>query len=157
MKSLKSVKVVSIVECDEEDVYDITVPGNHNFFLNGVLSSNCFIILDEAQNTTREQMKMFLTRMGFESKIVVTGDLAQSDLDPKHGQNGLAWAVERLTAKESEIAVCEFAHRNIVRNPLIEKILRHLDGPAPRNDEPAVRRRDFHDPVSKENKPRLFE
>lgn len=125
-------------------------------FLRGRSLNNAFIILDEAQNTTREQMKMFLTRMGYESKIVVTGDASQSDLDPREGQNGLVWAVDRLSAKEAEIAICEFGHKNIVRNPLIEKILRHLEGPAPRNEEQRVVRHSFSDGEPRETKPRLF-
>lgn len=125
-------------------------------FLRGRSLNNAFIILDEAQNTTREQMKMFLTRMGYDSKIVVTGDASQTDLDPKNGQNGLSWAVERLTAKERDIAVCEFAHRNIVRNPLIEKILKHLEGPDPRNVEDRPIRHSFHDEVPEAKTPRLL-
>lgn len=117
-------------------------------FLRGRSLNKSFIILDEAQNTTQEQMRMFLTRMGYDSKIVVTGDMSQSDLDPKDLKgsiHGLQWAVDRLTAKESDIAVCEFAHRNIVRNPLIEKILKHLDAPAPRKEEERIQRHSFHD------------
>jgi phosphate starvation-inducible protein PhoH len=119
-----------IEEIDPEDVYDITVPGNHNFFLNNILSHNCFIILDEAQNTTVEQMKMFLTRLGYDSKMVVTGDSSQSDL--KVDVNGLEWASRKLAGKTGEITVSEFTSKNIVRNPLIGVMLKHLDGPDPK-------------------------
>jgi phosphate starvation-inducible PhoH-like protein len=125
-------------------------------FLRGRSLNSAFIILDEAQNTNREQMRMFLTRLGYDSKMVITGDLSQSDLDKRDGPNGLQWAVERLTAKESEIAVCEFAQRNIVRNPLIEKMLKHLDGPTPRNEEKHIQRHSFYDPVPEDKLPRLL-
>lgn len=99
-------------------------------YMRGRSLNEAFIVLDEAQNTTTEQMKMFLTRLGYDSKMVITGDISQNDL-PKHVTSGLAWAVDRLTGKEQEIGVVEFAHRDIVRNPLISKMLTHLDGPAP--------------------------
>jgi phosphate starvation-inducible PhoH-like protein len=103
-------------------------------FMRGRSLNNAFIILDEAQNTTKEQMRMFLTRLGYGSKMAVNGDGSQSDLPKEAGQNGLAWAVERLRGVEGEITIVEFGSHHIVRNPLIEKILRHLDGPALRRE-----------------------
>lgn len=96
-------------------------------YMRGRSLNNAFLLLDEAQNTTKEQMKMFLTRLGEGSKVVINGDASQSDL-PKHVENGLKWAVDRLTGVEAEIAIVEFSSKNIVRHPLIEKILKHLDG-----------------------------
>jgi phosphate starvation-inducible PhoH-like protein len=132
MKNLKSVGITQIEEIDAEDVFDITVPDNHNFFTNGkVLSHNCYVILDEAQNTTQKQMKLFLTRLGFNTFFCVNGDITQCDLEPKSiiGGNGLEHSVKKLVGKEGEISVCQFSERDIVRNPLIAKILKHLDSP----------------------------
>jgi phosphate starvation-inducible PhoH-like protein len=106
-------------------------------YMRGRSLNRAFMILDEAQNTTKEQMKMFLTRIGYDSKIVITGDCAQSDL-PDRLENGLKWATDRLSAVDGEIATVEFSSGHIVRNPLIEKMLRHLEGPGQVED---VRRR----------------
>ena len=99
-------------------------------FMRGRSLNKSFLLLDEAQNTTPEQMKMFLTRLGYDSKMVITGDERQSDL--KIPMNGLVWASDRLGGTTPEISVCTFASKNIVRNPLIEKMLQHLEGPEPR-------------------------
>ena len=98
--------------------------------MRGRSLNKSFLLLDEAQNTTPEQMKMFLTRLGYDSKMVITGDERQSDL--KIPMNGLVWASDRLGGTTPEISVCTFASKNIVRNPLIEKMLQHLEGPEPR-------------------------
>ena len=147
MKNLQSIKITAREEINEELVYDITVPGDHNFFLNGVLSSNCFILLDEAQNTTVEQMKMFLTRLGYDSKMVVNGDISQSDL-PKGMESGLSFAHDRLVGSDGEIGCVEFTSKHIVRNPLIAKMLQYLDGPG-KKPEPVVKvapvRHSFYD------------
>ena len=84
-----------------------------------------FIILDEAQNTTPEQMKMFLTRLGNGSKIVVTGDLTQTDL-PSGKKSGLAAAVRVLHGIE-DITVHEFTERDVVRHRLVQKIITAYD------------------------------
>jgi len=97
-------------------------------YMRGRSLNRSFMILDEAQNTTKEQMKMFLTRIGYNSKIVITGDTAQSDLQGVQ-ENGMVWSTNRLKGITGDIGVTEFSARDIVRNPLIEKILRHLDGP----------------------------
>lgn len=94
-------------------------------FMRGRTLNAAFIILDEAQNTTPEQMKMFLTRFGFGSKVVVTGDLTQTDLE--RGQlSGLAQAVEILDGIDG-IAMVRFNERDIVRHPLVQKIVRAYD------------------------------
>ena len=90
-------------------------------YMRGRTLSNAFIILDEAQNTTREQMKMFLTRMGEGSKTVVTGDITQIDLDGK--QSGLVHATEILDGVDG-IAVCKLTAKDVVRHPLVMRIIR---------------------------------
>lgn len=99
-------------------------------YMRGRSLNNSFLILDEAQNTTQEQMKMFLTRIGYGSKMCVTGDATQSDI--KGPQNGLSWAVERLKGSAEDISVVEFGASHIVRHPLIEAMLARLNGPVPK-------------------------
>jgi phosphate starvation-inducible PhoH-like protein len=89
--------------------------------MRGRTLSNAFIILDEAQNTTREQMKMFLTRMGEGSKTVGTGDVTQIDLDGK--QSGLVHATKILDGVEG-ISVCRLTAQDVVRHPLVMRIIR---------------------------------
>ncbi len=91
-------------------------------YMRGRTLSNAFVILDEAQNATREQMKMFLTRLGEGSKMVVTGDLTQTDL-PEGKTSGLKHAVTILKDVE-EIAVCRLSDRDVVRHPLVTRIVR---------------------------------
>ncbi|MDR0596820.1 MAG: PhoH family protein [Clostridiales Family XIII bacterium] len=90
-------------------------------YMRGRTLDNSFIILDEAQNTTREQMKMFLTRMGFGSKVVVTGDVTQIDL-PEGRASGLLHA-ERVLGGVSEIAFCHLTGSDVVRHSLVKKII----------------------------------
>ncbi|MBQ1316515.1 MAG: PhoH family protein, partial [Lachnospiraceae bacterium] len=90
-------------------------------YMRGRTLDNAFIILDEAQNTTPSQMKMFLTRIGFGSKAVVTGDRTQKDL-PRDITSGLAVA-ERVLAKIPEIGFMELTSRDVVRHPLVQKIV----------------------------------
>lgn len=90
-------------------------------FMRGRTLNESFIILDEAQNTTIMQMKMFLTRMGFGSKTVITGDPTQIDL-PKGMDSGLLHAVN-LFAKIPEISIHHFSSKEVVRHPLVSKIV----------------------------------
>ena len=90
-------------------------------FMRGRTLNNSVIILDEAQNTTPEQMKMFLTRIGFDSKAIVTGDITQIDL-PKNVKSGLVEAIELLGNIEG-IKVVEFTKQDVVRHPLVQKII----------------------------------
>jgi phosphate starvation-inducible PhoH-like protein len=90
-------------------------------FMRGRTFSNCMVILDESQNTTVSQMKMFLTRLGENCTMVVDGDLAQSDL--KHQTNGLQWIYKRFQNIDDQISTVEFTKKDIVRHPLIEKML----------------------------------
>ncbi|MDD5829439.1 MAG: PhoH family protein [Lachnospira sp.] len=91
-------------------------------YMRGRTLDNAFIILDEAQNTTPAQMKMFLTRIGFGSKVVVTGDLTQKDL-PKDSVSGLDIAM-RVLAKVDEIAFVKLTNKDVVRHPLVQKIVK---------------------------------
>ena len=90
-------------------------------YMRGRTLDDSFIILDEAQNTTPEQMKMFLTRLGFNSKAVVTGDITQTDL-PKGQKSGLAEAVKILKNVEG-IGIHEFTDRDVVRHRLVQRII----------------------------------
>ena len=94
-------------------------------FMRGRTLANAFVILDEAQNTTAVQMKMFLTRLGEHSRMAVTGDLSQIDLPP-HTKSGLADALETLTGVD-EIARIQFTDSDIVRHPLVSTIVRAYD------------------------------
>src|SRR5687768_12355088 len=91
-------------------------------FMRGRTLNDAFVILDEAQNTTSEQMKMFLTRLGFGSKAVITGDITQIDLPPGR-TSGLVEALKVFAGIE-EIAVIHFGDQDVVRHPLIQKIVR---------------------------------
>jgi len=90
-------------------------------YMRGRTLDNAFIILDEAQNTTPAQMKMFLTRIGFGSKVVITGDETQKDL-PKDTKSGLDIAFKVLS-KVEDIAFCKLTSKDVVRHPLVQKIV----------------------------------
>lgn len=90
-------------------------------YMRGRTLDNAFIILDEAQNTTPAQMKMFLTRIGFGSKVIVTGDNSQKDL-PSGTRSGLETAM-RVLAKVEEIGFCGLTSKDVVRHPLVQKIV----------------------------------
>lgn len=94
-------------------------------YMRGRTLDNAYIILDEAQNTTPAQMKMFLTRIGFGSKVVVTGDASQKDLAPDT-KSGLDVAA-RVLAKIDDIAFCTLDSRDVVRHPLVQKIVKAYD------------------------------
>lgn len=94
-------------------------------YMRGRTLDNAYIILDEAQNTTSAQMKMFLTRIGFGSKVVVTGDASQKDLAPDM-KSGLDVAA-RVLAKIDDIAFCTLDSRDVVRHPLVQKIVKAYD------------------------------
>jgi phosphate starvation-inducible PhoH-like protein len=94
-------------------------------FMRGRTLNDSFVILDEAQNTTAEQMKMFLTRLGYESKAVITGDVTQVDL-PEGRKSGLSDAIHLLSGVEG-IAFVNFTDVDVVRHPLVAKIVRAYD------------------------------
>lgn len=90
-------------------------------YMRGRTLDNSFIILDEAQNTTNEQMKMFLTRIGFSSKAVVTGDVTQIDL-PREKASGLK-QVQKVLKDIEGIKICSLTNKDVVRHPLVQKII----------------------------------
>ncbi len=94
-------------------------------YMRGRTLDNSFIILDEAQNTTPAQMKMFLTRIGFGSKVVVTGDATQKDLTPG-ASSGLDVAV-KVVKNIEEIGICRLSSLDVVRHPLVQKIVNAYD------------------------------
>ena len=94
-------------------------------YMRGRTLDNAYIILDEAQNTTPAQMKMFLTRIGFGSKVIVTGDMTQKDL-PSGAQSGLDVAT-RVLGKVEGIEFCTLTNKDVVRHPLVQKIVKAYD------------------------------
>ena len=104
-------------------------------YMRGRTLDNAYIILDEAQNTTPAQMKMFLTRIGFGSKVVVTGDTSQKDL-PSSVQSGLDVAMKVLRKVEG-IAFCELTSQDVVRHPLVQKIVQAYDDYEKKMNKPA--------------------
>ena len=105
-------------------------------FMRGRTLNNAFVILDEAQNTTPEQMKMFLTRIGFGAKAVITGDVSQIDL-PKGATSGLIDA-ERVLRRVKGLAFTRFTSADVVRHPLVARIVDAYDA-APRHADKAPR------------------
>jgi phosphate starvation-inducible PhoH-like protein len=89
--------------------------------MRGRTLNDAIIILDEAQNTTKHQMKMFLTRLGMNAKMVITGDVTQIDL-PRHTQSGLLQALRILRGVKG-IGVIEYEKKDIVRHPLVQRIV----------------------------------
>ena len=102
-------------------------------YMRGRTLSESFVILDEAQNTTVGQMKMFLTRLGEGSRMVVTGDPTQNDLDPRV-RSGLNDAVHRLRSYE-EVGIVEFSTKDVVRHGLVEKVIRAYEAPSARSSK----------------------
>jgi phosphate starvation-inducible PhoH-like protein len=98
-------------------------------FMRGRTLNDSFVILDEAQNTTSEQMKMFLTRLGFDSKAVVTGDVTQIDL-PENRRSGLTEAAHILRDIEG-ITFCTFTEVDVVRHPLVQQVIKAYDRARP--------------------------
>ena len=94
-------------------------------YMRGRTLDNAFIVLDEAQNTTPAQMKMFLTRIGFGSKAIITGDLTQKDL-PNDSKSGLEEALKVLS-RIDDIGICELTSQDVVRHPLVQKIVTAYD------------------------------
>lgn len=107
-------------------------------YMRGRTLDNAFIILDEAQNTTPAQMKMFLTRIGFGSKVVVTGDLSQKDL-PSGAQSGLDVAMKVLQ-KVDDIAFVKLTNQDVVRHPLVQKIVKAYEEYENRHNESGNKR-----------------
>ena len=91
-------------------------------YMRGRTLNEAFIILDEAQNTTDKQMLMFLTRLGFNSKMIVNGDITQIDLNIRKNNSGLVIAVSKLKDIKN-IGFTEFTNLDVVRNPLVQTII----------------------------------
>lgn len=108
-------------------------------YMRGRTLDNAYIILDEAQNTTPAQMKMFLTRIGFGSKVIVTGDTSQKDL-PNSVQSGLDVAMKVLRKVEG-ISFCELTSKDVVRHPLVQKIVQAYDNYEKKMNKPVRGRR----------------
>ena len=110
-------------------------------YMRGRTLDNAYIILDEAQNTTPAQMKMFLTRIGFGSKVIVTGDSSQKDL-PGNTKSGLDVA-EQVLKNIEDIAFCRLTSKDVVRHPLVQKIVKAYEdyekNPRNKQDKPNVR------------------
>ncbi len=102
-------------------------------FMRGRTLNDAFIILDEAQNTSREQMKMFLTRIGFGSTAIITGDITQNDL-PKGQRSGLDHSIEVLKEVD-EIAFTFFTAKDVVRHPLVQTIVRAYENDSNKHDD----------------------
>jgi phosphate starvation-inducible PhoH-like protein len=102
-------------------------------FMRGRTLNDAFIIMDEAQNTTIEQMKMFLTRMGNNSKAVITGDITQIDL-PNPRKSGLLDAINVLNGVEG-IVFCNFEDSDVVRHALVQRIVRAYESAKPQQQE----------------------
>ena len=115
MESLLSFEAVTKLE--EAGVIEVAPLA----YMRGRSLDHCYIILDEAQNTTREQMKMFLTRIGEHSRAIVTGDVTQIDL-PNKSASGLVEAV-KILKEIDDIGFLEFSPGDIVRNRLVKKII----------------------------------
>ncbi len=108
-------------------------------YMRGRTLNNAFVVLDEAQNTTLGQLKMFLTRLGFNSKAVITGDVTQIDLVPK-GSSGLV-LVQPILMEIADIAFVRMTEKDVVRHPLVQKIIKafekHSDGDSRNDTSPA--------------------
>ncbi|MGH8246067.1 MAG: PhoH family protein, partial [Gammaproteobacteria bacterium] len=110
-----------VAKCMERSVIEVAPLA----FMRGRTLNDSFIILDEAQNTTVEQMKMFLTRIGFGSVAVITGDITQIDL-PHGRRSGLRHVIDILSGEES-ISFTFFKSKDVVRHPLVARILNAYD------------------------------
>ena len=109
-------------------------------YMRGRTLDNAYIILDEAQNTTPAQMKMFLTRIGFGSKVVITGDSSQKDL-AQGTKSGLEVA-ERVLSKIDDIAFCKLTSKDVVRHPLVQKIVKAYESYEERENARSLRSKD---------------
>lgn len=116
-------------------------------YMRGRTFNNCYVILDEAQNSTVKQMKMFLTRLGFNTFACIDGDVSQSDLEPPRGlpaaewEHGLSFAMRKLVGKSTMIQQISFTNQDIVRSDLCAEIVALIDAPDERRlsiDSPTI-------------------
>lgn len=120
-------------------------------YMRGRTFTNCYVILDEAQNTSIEQMKLFITRIGEFSQFTVNGDVTQSDLRGVP-ENGLEWVTRKLRGCSNDINVIEFTNSDVVRSEIVKTILKYIEAPEPRSmgvrrANGAVTRHAFHAPA----------
>jgi phosphate starvation-inducible PhoH-like protein len=119
-------------------------------YMRGRTFNNSYVILDEAQNTSIEQMKLFITRIGEYSQFTVNGDGSQSDLRGVP-ENGLDWVTRKLRGCSNEINVIEFTNSDVVRSEIVKTILQFIDTPEPKSTGVRQRangvRHDFHAPA----------
>lgn len=106
-------------------------------YMRGRTFNNAYVILDEAQNTTVEQIRMFVTRQGFNSQFAINGDVTQSDLQrPRDAgpdwENGLQYISRKLKGRDEHINYIEFQNRDVVRSPIVQRVLTYLDSPEER-------------------------
>ncbi len=120
-------------------------------YMRGRTLDNAFIILDEAQNTTPAQMKMFLTRIGFGSKVIITGDLSQKDL-PSGATSGLDVAL-RVLKKIDDIGICELTSQDVVRHPLVQKIVHAYDEYEQKTIKKQAVKKEYRDDVKRNFEP----
>lgn len=118
-------------------------------YMRGRTFNNCFVVLDEAQNSTVEQMRMFVTRMGYDSVFAINGDLSQSDLErPRNAgadwENGLKFIIRKLKGRDENINYIEFQNRDVVRSVMVQRILTLLDTPELREDDSEIPARRSH-------------
>ncbi len=111
-------------------------------YMRGRTLEDAYIILDEAQNTTPAQMKMFLTRIGFGSKVVITGDGSQKDL-PKEMTSGLDIAT-KILKKVDGVSICELSGKDVVRHPLVQKIVNAYEQYEKKHERPVRERKTTH-------------
>jgi phosphate starvation-inducible PhoH-like protein len=124
-RPMRFVKSIEAAGCEECVCIRVASPDSlyvtDDFLLTHNTLNDCFVILDEAQNTTTEQMKMFLTRLGYGSKAVITGDVTQVDL-PAGKASGLKEAQSILRGIDG-IRIVTFTERDVVRHPLVQEII----------------------------------
>jgi phosphate starvation-inducible PhoH-like protein len=102
-------------------------------YMRGRTFNNCYVILDEAQNTSIEQIKLFITRIGEYSQFVINGDVSQSDLRGVP-ENGLEWITRKLKGRDRNINVVEFTSSDVVRSEILKTILTHIESPDVRKE-----------------------
>lgn len=121
MKNLKPIKIKSIKKIEKEPVYCIEVKDNHNFFMQSdILTKNCIIIADECQNISIPNMKSLMTRIGQNSKLILTGDTKQTDLKNKK-KSSLALIEDKFDSID-DVGIIKFEKGDQVRNPFINQI-----------------------------------
>ncbi len=122
---MNKIKKIEYVEDYNDFVYSLNVEDNHNFYLsNGVLSKNCLLILDEAQNCDIRDLMMFVTRMGKNSKVIICGDVSQHDI--KYETVAIPY-FEKLISDIPGVSVFKFTDDDIMRNGILKEITKRYE------------------------------